>query len=105
MITEGHPFVIHHIAIELRRGQTRTRFEADRILTDLIEGPDDPLELGHYHERLARYLGDRTPSAEAQRLLRMLERDHYIEQEAKGERPWRFRAQVLRRWWRHNRGL
>ncbi len=131
-IAEGHPFLLHHLAVELRQRSFRTAFEADRILTALIEGPEDALELSHYHDRLSRYLGPRTSAAEdlldqlalqprasltelvaatglvradAQSLLRLLERDYYVEQSPDGDRPWCIKTAVLRRWWRHERGL
>jgi hypothetical protein len=118
--------------VELRQRSFRTAFEADRILTALIEGPEDALELSHYHDRLSRYLGPRTSAAEdlldqlalqprasltelvaatglvradAQSLLRLLERDYYVEQSPDGDRPWCIKTAVLRRWWRHERGL
>ncbi len=130
--SEGHPLVIQHMANRLRRVGRYDAVEVEAALQALIADASDPLELSHYLERLATYLpsdtlhltrtlldtlapeangvplaqlvqviGDKEPVLKA---LKRLLKDQYLTREGTDHR-WRFRLDVLRRWWKQERGL
>lgn len=129
---EGHPYVIHHVAHELRYAERIDGSAIEGALDRLIDGSQDPLDLGHYVERLAHTLdGDELqlakdlldalavrPDGLTAAELRLalpdrdregitqrladLRRDLYVDRA--GER-FTFRRQFLRRWWARERGL
>ncbi len=126
-ITQGHPFLIQHVADRLR-GVVPSVGAADRALDVLVDDPSDPLELSHYLDRLDGYGELRRPAVgvldhvavapgadvgalvEATReerekvveVLRVLRRDLYLVREAG---TFRFRLRFLEAWWRQERGL
>jgi hypothetical protein len=130
--SEGHPLVIQHMADRLRRVGRYDVVEVEGALQALIADASDPLELSHYLERLATYLPSEaldltrllldTLAAEqagvplAQlvavggdkeavlKSLNGLRKDQYLVREGTDHR-WRFRLDVLRRWWKQERGL
>ncbi|MEZ4470393.1 MAG: hypothetical protein R3F60_06245 [bacterium] len=131
--SEGHPLVIQHMADRLRRLGRLDKAEVEGALQQLIADDSDPLELSHYLERLATYLPAETLAltrtlldtvalepqgvALADLAARLgtnreqvltavgrLRKDQYFVREGTDHR-WRFRLDVLRRWWMQERGL
>jgi hypothetical protein len=131
-ICEGHPFLVQHVADQLKVGGARSNHGADLALTQLMEAAGDPLELGHYLDRLCTYFDPQqldlarkvldvlapsgaaldidTLAAKADigdrealiEVLRVLRRDLYLERNAG---RWSFRLAFLARYWVLERGL
>ncbi len=129
---EGHPFVIQLVADRLVRLAEPRAEHVELLLRELLRPPGDPLDLQHYLERLdaqfdadaariARALLDALARAElglslaalglqlpqiereqVQAIVRQLEDDFYLRRD--GERL-RFMFELLRRFWREERGL
>lgn len=130
--SEGHPLAIQHMADRLSRVGRYDEVEVEGALQALIADASDPLELSHYLERLATYLpsgaldltrllldtlaaeqggvplaqlvavgGDKEAVLKS---LNRLRKDQYLVREGTDHR-WRFRLDVLRRWWKQERGL
>lgn len=58
-LSEGHPYVLQHIAWRLRVRGERSVDAAEEELDALIDAPTDPLDLGHWLDRLAHHFDDR----------------------------------------------
>ena len=56
--SEGHPFVIQHIADKLRTLKSPRIPDVEQVLEQLLV-PPSVLDLGHHATRLAKYYGDR----------------------------------------------
>lgn len=67
--SEGHPFVIQHLADSLRGTAEPDVASVERAMTRLLR-PPSVLDLGHYSTRLSKYYGDR--EALALRVLDLL---------------------------------
>jgi hypothetical protein len=130
-ISQGHPFLIQHVADRLRVGGQIGLPEAERTLEELIDSAGDPLELGHYLHRLDLYLDDEQQAvalavldrlavseggltlaqlmevtgAEREGLIRLLaslRKDLYVE---RADGSFTFRLGFLKAWWRLERAL
>ncbi|MFH1463319.1 MAG: hypothetical protein ABIO70_02930 [Pseudomonadota bacterium] len=130
-LTQGHPFLIQHVAERLRQWNKADIPAADAALEALIEAEGDPLELNHYLSRLALYLNevqhrvalavldrlavreaglgvdDLVDATGADRelllgLLSSLRKDLYL---TRTEGRFAFRLGFLRRWWCLERAL
>lgn len=62
LVSEGHPFVIQHIADALRGIPRPTEADVDRVFAKLLK-PPSVLDLGHYATRLTKYYGPRESAA------------------------------------------
>jgi hypothetical protein len=128
-LSEGHPFVLQHLAYGLRYERAATTEAADSVLDRLLDAENDPLELRHYLERLGLYVG--ANAAEKARVLldRLAERGEMstsellaaladpeaardalqrLRQESYIQRTGdtvRFSFGFLRTWWKRERGL
>ena len=127
-LSEGHPFVLQHLANGLRHAGRATPEAAADVLDQLLDAENDPLELRHWLVRLetdgnggaaalARTLLDRVAAAgsaptsaliegleaEAARgMLTRLRQEGYL---ARTGEELRFSFAFLRTWWRRERGL
>lgn len=70
-LSEGHPYVLQHLAWRLRVRGERSADAAEEELDALIDAPNDPLDLGHWLDRLAHHFDPGTEKL-AWRLLDQL---------------------------------
>jgi len=61
-LSEGHPFVIQHIADSLRHTTDPTVSDIGEVFDELLR-PPSVLDLGHYATRISKYYGERKDSA------------------------------------------
>lgn len=54
-LSEGHPYVLQHLAWRLRARNERSVDAAEEELDALIDAATDPLDLGHWLDRLAHH--------------------------------------------------
>lgn len=131
-LCEGHPFFIHHVMQQMKFAGEHSVAAADAALDALLGDAQDPLELGHYVERLARYYADDlrpvvfavldalsgapagldvngliSGTAHARDAVveacRRLRQDLYLDRDPAGRMT--FRLRCLGRYWRQERGL
>ena len=133
-LSEGHPYLLQHVAERLRVGLHRTRKAADDALALLLEGATDPLDLSHFMERLEFYfeeeeralalkvldavagagrgaaldleeLGQRTGEPDRESLLAVLQVLRRGLYLERADGHWSFQLDFLRRYWMLERGL
>lgn len=127
-VTQGHPYIIHHVARELRNRRSWTAADVDDAVDSFLRDGQDPLELNGWMDRLSAHgperkeqimrvfdavaLGatdvasimqatglERSTVADA---LRVLKADLYVRDEKAGLRVG---FELLRRYWLLARGL
>ncbi len=77
--------------------------ELVRLILDCLAPDTTPISVNHLLSQINARSGEHDDRERLLKILRLMERDHYLSRTTKGE--YQFRFSLIRRWWRLDRGL